>query len=275
MAEVEIPEQAVKPLEEDGSERGPMASEPPGEVSEQDVEEEAAAFNLEDESLVSELPDQPDEDEEEVPEEGEEDVGEEAAFADQSKQLYIGRQFTLQGFANWFAVQGLGTLPYNGIGIHHTYRPVGSQYVGPKTVQAIFNYYANQYGWTRGKGPHLWLYGGDNPNYHPGKVLVTVGTHPAHDGIGITGRNHRWLHIEAFGDFDAQRMPDGYVRGYRFLLRLLSQRRDQSVRINPGPGDRIPNAWQGAMFHRDARTDRKSCPGSATTHDWFDAAMTG
>lgn len=277
MAEVEIPEHALKPLEsEEGLESAPVATEVPTGASEQDIEEEAAAFNREDaEELESALPDAPDEDEEQLPAEGEEPVGGEAAFSDQSGTFYIGRQFTLQGFANWFAVQGLGTLPYNGIGIHHTWRPVGSQYVGPKTVNAIFNYYATRHGWKRGKGPHLWLYGGDNPNYHPGRVLVTVGTHPAHDGIGITGRNHRWLHIEAFGDFDNERMPEPYVRGYRFLLQLLSRRRDQPVRINHGPGDRIPNTWQGALFHRDARTDRKSCPGNATTHDWFDRAITG
>ena len=276
MAEVEIPEQALKPLEgEEGLESASVATAVPSGVSEQDVEEEAAAFNLEDaEELESARPDKPDEDEEELPEEGEDTVGEEAAFSDQSGTFYIGRQFTLQGFANWFAVQGLGSLPYNGIGIHHTWMPTGRQYVGPKTVNAIFDYYATKHGWKRGKGPHLWLYGGDNPNYHPGKVLVTVGTHPAHDGIGVTGRNHRWMHIEAFGNFDDARMSAGYVRGFKFLLELLSRRRNQPVRINQGPGDRTPTTWQGALFHRDAKTDVKSCPGRSTTHDWFDRAMT-
>jgi hypothetical protein len=275
VAEVEIPERALKPLEgEEGIESASVATEVAAGVSEQDIEEEAAAFNLEDaEALESALPREPDRDEEELREE--EPVGAEAAFADQSGTFYIGRQFTLQGFASWFAAQSLGTHPYNGIGIHHTAVPVGSQYVGPKTVNAIFNYYATHHGWKRGKGPHLWLYGGDNPNYHPGKVLVAVGTHPAHDGIGITGRNHRWLHIEAFGNFDNQRMPAGYVRGYKFLLELLSRRRGQAVRINRGPGDRTPATWQGALFHRDAGTDVKTCPGRTTTHDWFDRAMTG
>jgi hypothetical protein len=270
VAQREIPEDVLKRLDGEGGGGVQVATRLPDGLTEQDIEEEALAFNLEDEeALASELPDEPDDDEDDL-----EEGGLEAAFADQSGTLYIGRQFTLQAFASWFAVQGLGTLPYNGIGVHHTWRPVGSQYVGPKTVKAIFDYYVSKYGWTRGKGPHLWLYGGDNPNYHPGKVLVTVGTHPAHDGIGITGRNHRWLHIEAFGDFDQRRMPEGYVRGYRFLLEVLSQRRNQPVRINHGPGDRIPRTWQGALFHRDAKTDKKSCPGDTTTHAWFDGAMT-
>jgi N-acetylmuramoyl-L-alanine amidase len=274
VAEVQIPEEALKPLEgEEGLESASVATGLPEGVSEQDVEEEAAASNLDEaEGLEEALPDEPDEDEEEVPEEDEE-IGLEQTFTDQSNLLYIGRQFTLQGFANWFAAQKLGSLPYNGIGIHHTAIPTGSQYVGPKTVKAIFDFYEREHGWTRGKGPHLWLYGGDNPKYHPGKVLVAVGTHPAHDGIGITGRNHRWLHIEAFGNFDGKKMPDGVVRGYKFLLQVLSQRRDQPVRINQGPGDRIPTTWQGALFHRDAKTNRKSCPGTTTTHDWFDRAM--
>lgn len=275
MAEVAIPEQALQPLEGDvGLESAPVATEAPSGLSEQDIKEETAAFNLEDaEELESALPDEPDEDEEVLDED--EEIGLERTFADQSDTFFIGRQFTLQGFANWFAAQGLGSLPYNGIGIHHTAIPVGRQYVGIKTVNAIFDFYANHHGWKRGKGPHLWLYGGDNPNYHPGKVLVAVGTHPAHDGIGITGRNHRWLHIEAFGNFDDHRMPDGYVRGFKFLLKLLSERRNEHVRVNHGPGDRIPNTWQGALFHRDAKTDIKSCPGNTTTHDWFDHAMTG
>jgi hypothetical protein len=73
VAEVEIPEQALKPLEgEEGLESAPGETELPPGVSEQDIEEEAAAFNLEDaEGLESELPDEPDEDEEELPEEGE------------------------------------------------------------------------------------------------------------------------------------------------------------------------------------------------------------
>jgi hypothetical protein len=273
VAQIEIPAHLLKPLDgEEGRGGVQVATRLPDGLTEQDIDEEAFAFNLEDEeALADELPVEPDDEEEPL----DEAEGLEApTFADQSGMLYIGRQFTLQGFASWFAAQGLGTLPYNGIGVHHTYRPVGSQYVGPRTVKGVFDYYVRKYGWKRGKGPHLWLYGGDNPNYHPGEVLVTVGTHPAHDGIGITGRNHRWLHIEAFGDFDARRMPEGYVRGYRFLLELLSRRRNQPVRINRGPGDRIPHAWQGALFHRDAKTDKKSCPGDTTTHEWFDGAMT-
>jgi hypothetical protein len=229
-------------------------------------DERNAAFNMEDEEgMESWLPDGP-------------DVfaaaAEQRTHADESSKLYIGREFTLHEFARWFAVQGIGTRPYNGIGIHHTYRPVGTQFWGAKTVDAIFSYYHREYGWDLGKGPHLWLYAGDNPNYRPGQITVTVGTHPAHDGIGITGRNDLWCHIESFGDWDQKRMPQSCVDGFRFLLRLLSERRGQPVKINPGPSMNNPATWQGGLFHRDAKTDIKSCPGNTTTHDWFDAAMT-
>ena len=195
------------------------------------------------------------------------------SYKDESGQLFILKEFTLPAFAQWFAVQGLGTLPYNGIGVHHTWKPTGSQFVGTATVRSIFEFYRDTYDWKYGKGPHLWLYGGDNPRYKSGQTLVVVGTHPAHDGIGITGRNHRWLHIECFGDFDSNRMPKNCVDGYRFLLRLLSERRNQPVKVNPGPATSRPSTWQGALFHRDAKTDKKSCPGTTTTHAWFDAAM--
>jgi hypothetical protein len=242
------------------------------EVSDAEMQQdEARSWDLheEDAGFVADLPVEPEPEALDAPGAGRE----EAAPIDESGSLFICREFTLEAFAAWFAVQELGTKPYNGIGVHHTYRPTGRQFFGAATTRAIFDYYTREFGWKFGKGPHLWLYGGDNPDYKPGQTLVVVGTHPAHDGIGITGRNHRWVHIECYGDFDAGRMPAGCVSGYRFLLRILSERRGQTLRINHGPSVTGPATWQGALFHRDAGTDVKSCPGTTTTHAWFDAAV--
>jgi hypothetical protein len=273
MADVEIAQDVLRDFEQgDGGAGIGLES---ADVPDKQLGEQALASNLDEaEGLEKELPTDPDQADLELEEEPE--IGHEAGrvFADESGNLFIGKQFTLPAFERWFAAQNVGAQPYNGIGIHHTYIPRGDQFVGPKTVRGVFNYYATSLGWTRGKGPHLWLYGGDNPDYHPGKILVVVGTHPRHDGIGISYRNHRWLHIECFGDFDAKRMPDGCVEGFRFLLRVLSAKRGAPVKVSRGPSMNGPSSWQGALFHRDAKTNPKTCPGKTTTHDWFDKAMT-
>lgn len=291
MADVTIPQEVLEAIERNGQDPPERGAPQVEGISEQDLREQGEASSPDElEGLEEALPDEPDPADRELPGADEDPdavleevlVGEGDAatrapstYVDESGRLFIGKQFTLPELARWFAVQNLGAAPYNGIGIHHTAIPTGRKFVGTKTVQAIFDFYVNEHGWTRGKGPHFWLYGGDNPGYHPGQILVVVGTHPRHDGIGITGRNHRWVHIEAFGNFDDQRMPDGVVRGYKFLLQMLSKRRNQPVKINHGPSMSGPSAWQGGLFHRDAKTNIKSCPGNTTTHDWFDKAMTG
>lgn len=294
MADVEIPRETLEALERDEADAPEAAIPRPEGMSEQELLEYAAAANHDEmEGLPEALPYEPDPADLELPEEEDEDAVLEAILADdggsataeeapahtdESSKLFIGKQFTLPQFAKWFAAQNLGSLPYNGIGIHHTWRPRGREFVGTKTVKSIFDWYARPkpdgLGWTRGKGPHFWLYGGDNPDYHPGKILVVVGTHPRHDGIHIKYWNHRTVGIECFGDFDAQRMPEGCVKGYRILLQLLSKRRGQPVKINHGPSIDGPAAWQGGLFHRERPRNPKSCPGNTTTHDWFDAAMT-
>jgi hypothetical protein len=275
MADTQIPQESLEALERESEQGTTAVALESADVGEKELEEQALASNLDEaEGLEEALPSEPDEDEDALEEEPE--IGQEAArvFSDESGSFFIGKQFTLPAFERWFAAQNVGSQPYNGIGIHHTYRPTGSQFVGPRTVRGVFDYYAREHGWTRGKGPHLWLYGGDNPDYHPGKILVVVGTHPRHDGIGISYRNHRWIHIECFGDFDAKRMPEGCVEGFRFLLRVLSEKRGQPVKVSRGPSQNGPGTWQGALFHRDAKTNPKTCPGKTTTHDWFDRAMT-
>ena len=276
MADIEIPQQVLEAVERgEGAGSATTVGLESAQVEDKELQDQAQASNLDEaEGLESMLPTEPDDDDEEVEEEAEPGLEAAQAFTDESDKLFIGRQFSLPRFERWFAAQNIGAKPYNGIGIHHTAVPTGRQFVGPATVRNIFGYYRRQLGWTPGKGPHLWLYGGDNPDYHPGKILVGVGTHPRHDGIGISYRNHRWLHIEAFGNFDAKRMPEGYVEGFKFLLRVLSERRGQPVKISRGPSHNGPSTWQGGLFHRDAGTNPKTCPGRTTTHDWFDKAMT-
>ncbi len=188
---------------------------------------------------------------------------------DESGKTYIGKEFTLPEFREWFAVQNLGAAPYNGVGLHHTHRPTSTQYAGIRTIDGIFNYYRHTLGWPPGKGPHLWLVSPDNP-HRPGEPLVAVGTHPRHNGIGISYRNERWLHIEALWDGDAAPFSPEMIQLYRDVLRIVCGRRGYPVTINHGPSRDNPPTWQGVLFHRDAKTNIKSCPGNRNTHALLD-----
>ncbi len=191
------------------------------------------------------------------------------AYVDESDKLLILKEFTVPEFAEWFAVQNLGAAPYNGVGFHHTYRPTSKQYLGIRTLQGVFNYYRDSRGWPYGKGPHIWGVSADNP-HRPGTPLVLVGTHPRYDGIGISYRNQRWLHFEMLTDGDAAALTPADQRLARDVLRILCKRRGQEVTINHGPSLDNPSTWQGVMFHRDARTNIKTCPGSKNTHALLD-----
>lgn len=199
-------------------------------------------------------------------------------YADESHKLYIGREFTPEQFAAWFAVQKLGRLPYNAVGIHHTYQPDENRWRGVRTLNEVFHdYHTNpERLWPKGVGPHLWLYDGTG-RYRQGEQLIYVGTHPAHDGIGIYGRNHRWLHIEAIGYFDRKRMSESMEELYRYVLHVVCERRGIPIRDCKAEQKNGPEQPLGLLFHRDAPpkrgTRQKTCPGLETRAEWFYPSM--
>ncbi len=198
---------------------------------------------------------------------------------DESGRLYIGREFTPQEFAAWYRVQGLGTEPFNAVGIHHTAVPTEQTWRGVTSLNNIFAWYNTpeaQGGpeggpWERGVGPHLWLYDGTGP-YKPGQQLISVGTHPAWDGIGIAWRNRRYLHIEAVGNFDGRRMSAAMEELYRFTIQTICGDR---IPIADCAGRQVDNPAQplGLLFHRDGPGVGKQCPGVKTEKGWFFPAM--
>lgn len=192
-----------------------------------------------------------------------------AASVDESKKLYIGRMFEPAEFAAWYAAQRLGALPFNAVGIHHTYKPNEQDFNGVGTINGVFSYYANTLGWPWGRGPHFWLYAGDGR--YGTRPLIGVGTHPAHDGIGIAYRNHRYAHIEAFGYYDTRAMPKSMIDLYRFTLSVICGKRIPLKNI--GAGWDGPSAPAGQVFHRNAPAAGKSCPGWQVKESWFFSAM--
>ncbi|MGE3796944.1 MAG: SH3 domain-containing protein [Thermomicrobiales bacterium] len=202
-------------------------------------------------------------------------------FQDESDRLFIGRELTLDQFRSWYAVQGLGTMPFNAVGYHHTEVPDHRIWAGMPSLRGIFNYYRDELGWEFGVGPHIWVYSGDGP-YSQGSPRVYIGTHPAHDGIGIAGRNRRWLHIEHIWNGDRDLFSEAMKNVSGQVLAIVCSPTDAANRQIPltfisGPGTDNPDTPLGIMYHRDQNPNwpgdggwPKSCPGSKISHDNLD-----
>lgn len=205
-------------------------------------------------------------------------------FQDESDRLFIGREFTLEQFRKWFAVQGLGTEPFNAVGYHHTEVPDHTIWAGMPSLRGVFNYYRDELKWPEGVGPHVWVYSGDG-RYSAGSPRVYVGTHPAHDGIGITGRNRRWLHIEHIWNGDNAAFSDAMVNVSGAVLGTVCRRHANADREIPltflrDTGGENPSRPLGIMYHRDQNPNwpagggwPKSCPGLKVKHDVLDPAL--
>jgi hypothetical protein len=206
-------------------------------------------------------------------------VAELGPYHDESAKTYIEREFTLDDFARWFGVQRLGALPYNGVGFHHTYRPVPANWNGIASLHAIFTYYNTEYEWPWGLGPHLFLYSGQG-KYRAGIPHIYVARHPAHDGAGIKYRNRRWIHLECIWDGDNGPFSDVLTRAAAKVLAIICSRHPYADREIPlefvKGGVDNPSRPLGLMYHRDQNPEwqpgawPKSCPGLKVSHENLD-----
>lgn len=205
-------------------------------------------------------------------------------YVDESDQLYIGREFSsVDEFARWYAAQRLGGMPFNAIGYHHTFRPHAPNWGGLTSLNSVFDWFHNNNGWPLGLGPQLWVYDGTGP-YRSGTPHIYVGTHPAHDGIGIENRNRRWLHIEHIHDGEVAPFTPAMQRVSGQLLAILCSRHPHADRQIPlrfvrDGGVDDPGQPHGIMYHRDQNPNwvpgawPKSCPGLAVSHDNLDPGL--
>jgi hypothetical protein len=208
-----------------------------------------------------------------------------APYEDESDKLFVGKEFTLDEFERWFAVQKLGGRPYNAVGFHHTEAPTASEWAGMRSLNFIFfEWYEKKHGWPRGVGPHFWLYSGEGP-YSPGVPRVYVATHPAHDGIGIIDRNERWAHLECAHNGDHAEFSDAFKRAAGRLLGIICRPNQHVAREIPltfvrNGGVDNPGQPLGIMYHRDQNPNwnpndpnnswPKTCPGLRVTHENLD-----
>jgi hypothetical protein len=66
---------------------------------------------------------------------------------DESDTFFIGREFTLDEFRKWFAVQRLGSRPFNAVGYHHTEVPRPKDWAGTRSLKGIFDFYRDELEW--------------------------------------------------------------------------------------------------------------------------------
>lgn len=205
-------------------------------------------------------------------------------FQDESDRLFIGREFTLEQFRKWYAVQRLGTQPFNAVGYHHTEVPDHTIWAGMPSLRGVFNFYRDELKWPEGLGPQLWVYSGDG-QYSAGSPRIYVGTHPAHDGIGITDRNRRWLHIEHIWNGDKLPFSDAMIAVSGAVLNIVCQRhpfadREIPLKFLRDTGINNPAQPIGIMYHRDQNPVwpgdggwPKSCPGLKVKHEVLDPLL--
>lgn len=180
-----------------------------------------------------------------------------AKYVNESGRLYIGRQFTsVEDFEEWLDAQDIGTLPYNAVVDHHTYRPSQGQWVGLQHVHNLRAYYRDVNKWPDGRMPHLFVHVRSN-----GTVEINVATHPAHDGIHAKYGNHRTIGIEAVWDGEAAPFSDRMVELLRRLHIVLARRRGGALKRVARWADG-PSTWIGFQIHRYVPGNSTSCFGS-------------
>lgn len=199
-------------------------------------------------------------------------------YPDESDQLWVGRLFTLirsdgsydDSYERWLAAQNLGAAPYTLLGRHHTAGP-GTLTSLERYVKGCFDYYFNERGWRPwGKGPHAWML--EMPD---GSVLLYIATHPRQDGIHISYRNHRSYGLEVCGNHDKTAPSPRLTKGIRIFMWVSSRRVGHDLKIITPPDRGVDGSptWQGELYHRDAKTNLKSCPGWAVTHEREDPVV--
>lgn len=194
-------------------------------------------------------------------------------YVDESHKLYVGREFpSVEHFADWWSVQRFGSLPFNGHGWHHTAIPDRHQWIGLQHLHNTFHYYRTQLGWPAGKGPHIWL-----RSRRAGKVAgprIYVGTHPAHDGIGISYRNHRYVHTEFIDRFDSYGYDKDDYDLAAAVIKIIHSYRGIPYKHCDGAGfDGPSRPMSGWLFHRRSKTNPKTCPGSKVVEGPFEAEI--
>ncbi len=125
------------------------------------------------------------------------------------------------------------------IHIHHTWKPTKKDYVGEKTIWAIWNYHVNTLGW-RDIGQNFTV----SPD-----GLIWLSRDLNDDPASIKGRNRGAIAIEMIGNFD---------KGYDVLE---GKQREAVVQLVRALLDVTGKTTRDIVFHREYAP--KTCPGTS------------
>lgn len=181
-------------------------------------------------------------------------------YPDEARSLYTPHEFSFEEWAEWFAAQSLGTLPFNAVVCHHTYRPSQDQWIGMQHVHNLRAYYRDTYGWPDGRMPHMFITDGRG-SFKPGNPRIFTATHPAHDGIHAVNGNGRTKGIEAVHDGEATPFTDAMMDLYERILGVLARRRGGKV-FESRTWLHNPASWNGIRVHRTIPGNTSVCYGT-------------
>lgn len=223
---------------------------------------------------------------------------------------YVGQALTLAGFVAYLNGYDFGSIPPDGVVLHHTAVPDASWAPGPgskaswdsgeaglsaeqvrlkrlRQLGAIKSYYNRELGWSA--GPHLFI---DDRWIYLMSPMAEPGIHAkwANSWHDADGRLHYPVAIEVVGDYTRRPWPApvaALVSGaVQALQRRLGTFRLQYLYPTPEskPGMKIergapacahPERLRGGGISSHRDYNKPSCPGNAITEAFYIAAIAG
>lgn len=136
----------------------------------------------------------------------------------------------------------------NEIHVHHTWKPSIADFVGERTIWAMWNYHVNTRGWSdigqhANIDPEGYIWDGRDLNRSPASIL------------GRNGSPYNPFMFEMIGNFD---------KGYD---KLEGEQLDTTLRLCSFLMDKFNLSTDKIVFHREYAS--KSCPGTGIDKKWF------
>lgn len=184
---------------------------------------------------------------------------------DESGTLFLAKYIPLDEYRDWLNYQPKPKWA-KFYCIHHTWVPNPSQWYGYKTLIGVFNYYHNTLGWTKGKGPHLFIGQKEHGSKEHG---IWIATHPSRQGIGAYDWNSDTIHAEHIWNGDLVPFNEPLMEAMRVACLDTCEWAGIPIQWPNRDKDGFANKSKSSiLFHRDTRRADKSCPGNKMTHDF-------
>lgn len=174
----------------------------------------------------------------------------------------VGKKLTREEFTKYVESKDLGSVPPNGVVVHHTWRPTVASWQGERTINGLKRYYEKK-GWSA--GPHIfvaedgiWLF---TDMYKVGIHADSANATWEKNGRTGTGWPPRGAKVKAYtlgmevvGNYDNKQWSGETKKNAIHVIKTLQKK------LN------IDNS--GVTFHRDYKPS-KTCPGRGITKPWL------